>query len=594
MIRRTSARPPGLSFAHKALQIMGSRRSALDTARGRMVVVSAVFVLAYVLMAARIVDVTLIQGVLPRYAEGAAEKISSDVPGYVALRGDITDRNGMLLATSLETASLYADPAQIPDAPAVARELVSVFPDLSYDDVLQKLQRKARFIWIKRNLTPAQQAQALKLGHPGLSFKTEYTRIYPGGALAAHIVGYTDIDGRGLAGIERSFDRNLPGAPPQILTLDIRMQYILRRELARAVMDFGAGGGAGIIMDVDNGEVLGAVSLPDFDPQNVGATQDRQRFNNATQGVFEMGSTFKIFSTAALLELTGAKMSDTFDARQPLKIDGRTINDYHAQNRVLTIPEIFMHSSNIGAAKMGEKVGTQALRAFYSDLGLTSPPPLEIDEVGRPLVPNPWRDISTVTAAYGHGISVSPLQLVAAASSIVNGGVLVRPTLVLDKAQEKTPGGNAAVGKARIVSPETAHRMRQLLRLVVTDGTGKAADVPGYEVGGKTGTAEKSVNGRYDRGLLVSSFIGFFPITAPRYAVLILVDEPRGTKASQGYATAGWVAAPAAARVIQAMGPLVGLAPQNLSAGQDIETPLKQYVTFEPGKGGVDASFHDD
>lgn len=570
-------------FRRPSTKIIGSRRSTLDVARGRLVFVGIVFALAYILVAARVMDLTLIQGEFPRLAHRINPE-NDPVPQQIAdkkiMRGDIIDRNGVLLSRSLKTASLYADPALISNPEQVARDLVRVMPDLQYGDVLQKLQRKTRFIWLRRNLAPQDQYAILNLGHPGLNFKDESHRIYPQGPLASHIVGFTDIDENGLGGIERHFNSLLAsGNRPLQLTIDIRLQHILRRELMASIKEFSGVGGAGVIMDAHNGEVLAAVSAPDFDPHNVTAKDKEALFNRLTLGVYEMGSTFKIFSTALLLEMFNPGMDQGFDAREPIKIGRFTINDYHAKKRFLTIPEILIYSSNIGAARMGEMAGTKALKDFYKDLGLLDPVQVELQEVSRPLVPNPWREVSTMTAAFGHGLAVTPLQTVAAVASIVNGGTLVHPTLVLDGALSEKNVKKKNDGKeVRVVSARTSHRMRQLLRLVVTDGTSKSADVQGFQVGGKTGTAEKTGGHGYDRKRLLSSFIGAFPMNDPQYVILVMVDEPKGTKKTHGYATGGWVAAPAAARIISAMAPVLGLVPQNVAADDDMAAALRPYV----------------
>ncbi len=564
------------------MRIRGSRHSALDTARGRVVLISAFFVLAFIFISARVFDLTIIQG--HPHQPGATQQFTAVTP-IEDFRADIVDRNGVILATSLETASLYADPSLILEPEETARMLSGLFPDLVYGDVLQKLQKKSRFVWIKRSLTPQQQYAVLELGQPGLDFKTERRRVYPQGPLAAHMVGYTNIDGRGLAGVERSFNGLLTGGgDPLKLTLDIRLQHILRRELSAAMNTYTGKAGAGVIVDIANGEVLAAVSLPDFDPHSPADSGDEAIFNRLTLGVYELGSTFKIFSTAALLETHDVDMGMKFDAREPLKRGRHTISDYHPEKRFLTLPEVFMFSSNIGSALMGEMVGGEALQNFYRDLGFMEPLRFEIDEIGRPILPQVWRDINTLTASYGHGIAVSPLQMVAAASSIVNGGIWVQPTLVIDEAAtKKSEDGPDLRPDLRIVSPQTAHRMRQLMRLVVTDGTGTNAAVPGYSVGGKTGTAEKIVGGTYDRRKKISSFIGFFPMEEPRYAVFVMVDEPHGTKESFGYATGGWVAAPAVGNIIAAMGPMMGVKPYETTPENDMAFSLKRHVNFEKG-----------
>lgn len=571
-------------FRRPQAKIIGSRRSALDVARGRLVFVGIVFAGLYILVAARVVDLTLIQGELPRLAhlgdQDNDDTASDDAAADKPLRGDILDRNGVILARSLKTASLYADTYYITKPEQVAHDLVKILPDLKYGDVLAHLQRKTHFVWIKRNLTPHDQYAVLNLGDPGLNFQEESHRIYPEGSLTAHVVGFTDVDGNGGAGVERSFNALLAaGDRPLQLTIDIRLQHIVRRELQKSIRDFNGIGGMGAIMDVKTGEVLAAVSEPDFDPQDIKSDDSAAMFNRLTLGVYEMGSTFKIFTTAATLELRNPPMTQTYDARAPIQIGRFSIKDYHPENKFITIPEIFMVSSNIGAARMAESIGTDGLKGFFRDLGLLDPLQTELQEIGRPLVPNPWRDVNTLTAAFGHGVAVTPMQTLAAVCSIANGGTLIRPTLVLDGDKE----AKNKKSETRIVSTQTAHRMRQLLRLVVTEGTGKFADVPGFQVGGKTGTAEKTGNGGYNHKNLLSSFIGVFPVDDPKYAILMMVDEPKGNKASGGYATGGWVGAPAVARVITAMAPVLGLVPRQIPPEQDMSVALKPYI-IDPSK----------
>lgn len=558
----------------KAIKLIGERSSALDLARGRLVLMSGVFVVVYMLLAVRALDVSVIQGSVQ--VSDSAPVVMSGQNSEVR-RADILDRNGVILATTLKTASLFADPHLVSDADKAAKGLVKIFPDMSYGEVLQKLQGDSRFVWLKRNVLPAEQYAVLELGEPGLDFRYESRRIYPQGPLAAHFVGYTNVDNSGLAGVERSFDNFLSEGRDLKLTIDVRLQHILRRELARAMKEFSAQGGAGVIVDVGTGEVLAGSSLPDFDPHDAGGAKDAEKFNRLTLGVYELGSVFKIFSTAAFLEAHDVPMSTTFDAREPIKVGRFTINDYHAEDRILTIPEVFMYSSNIGSAMMGQSVGTEKLQAFYSDLGLLSAMDFEIREIGAPLVPSPWREVNTLTASYGHGLATTPLQMTAAVASIVNGGFLIRPTLVMDEDR----GESQKSEDIRIVSPQTAHRMRQLLRLVVTDGTGKNADVPGYRVGGKTGTAEKIGGRGYDRKRLMSSFVGVFPMEDPRYAVFIIVDEPKGTKASWGYATGGWVAAPAVSRVVASMASVLGIPAAPTTAQNEVGDSLKQYISVK-------------
>ncbi|PZO87097.1 MAG: penicillin-binding protein 2 [Micavibrio aeruginosavorus] len=545
-------------FNRSNINFTGQKRSALDMARGRLVFLSLFFILCYIVVAARVFDLTIIQGEMKKNEETVSYLEAEPQAQKKHQRADILDRNGVILARSLKTASLYADPLVITDPKTVAKDLSKVFPDLSYGDLLKKLQEKKRFVWIKRNITPDDQYKILYLGHPGLSFEEENRRIYPQGNLVSHIVGYTSVDGKGLSGMEAGFDKLLSKSDePLTSTIDVRVQHALRREIAGAMKKFSGIAGAGAVMDINTGEMLAAVSLPDFDPHEVNAKNKDALFNRLTLGVFEPGSTFKLFTTAAAIE-HGAKMDTTYDARTPVKIGRFSISDYHAERRILTLPEVFMHSSNIGSIKMAQAVGTDDFKNFLSDLGLMKAPQIEIPEVGAPLVPSPWHEVNTMTASFGHGIAVSPLQLVTASASIMNGGILVRPTLVMESGKDNAKSKS----DVRVVSEKTAHRMRQLMRLVVTDGTARKADVPGYNVGGKTGTADKTSGKGYDRDKRRASFMAFFPAEAPRYAVYIMIDEPKGIKESYGYATAGWVAVPAVKNVIESMIAIEGLRPQ--------------------------------
>lgn len=564
-----------------AIQIEGERSSTLEMARGRLVVLGAFFVLVYLIIAVRAFDLGVLQGDMRRLDPVQQEAIlrKSASPAFTDVRrGNIYDREGVLLATTVKFAALFADPYLIIEPEKVARGLAKIFPDLKYADLAKSLkQEDARFVWLKRRITPEQQAKVLELGEPGLEFVQENTRVYPQGDLVAHLVGFTDRDGVGLAGVERSFNHVLAKGENVQLTLDVRLQYAVRREVSTAISEFTAKGGAGIVMDAKTGEVLAGVSLPDFDLNVASVAVDDQRFNRLTLGVYELGSMFKIFSTAALFENFDVGMGKTFDARKPLKMGRHTINDYHAQKRIMTVPEVFMHSSNIGTAMMGQMVGGDNLRKFYSDLGLLHPVKFDVKEIGKPVSPNPWREISTLTASYGHGVSTTPLQMTAAVASVVNGGIAVYPALV----QPEKKG--SVKSEVRLLSEDTSLKMRKLLRLVVTQGTGKNADVAGFSVGGKTGTAEKSVNGRYDRNKLISSFIGAFPMQDPRYVIMVMVDEPVGNKKSYGYATAGWVAAPTFGRIVTSMASILGIPATSVDEAQEISADLMQYV-HDPAK----------
>ncbi|MES2728548.1 MAG: penicillin-binding protein 2 [Pseudomonadota bacterium] len=570
---RPMMRPFGASRI--SMTIMGHRGGALEMARARVVLISAVFALVYLIMAVRLFDLTVMQGELAHVMQTETEIAAPPTPlKKPERRADIIDRNGVLLATSVKSVALFVDPHIVVDAPHVVTELVKIFPTLNRAKLEKQLAGKGRYVSLAKELTPQQQAAVTRIGDPGLAFENTYRRIYPQGNLTAHIVGYGSNDDNGLAGIERSMNAGLMKSDqPVQLAMDVRVQHILRREVERSMAHFRGIGGAGIVMDTRNGEILAATSLPDFDPHHPRNPNDNAMFNRVSLGIYEMGSTFKIFSTAAHLEVKQPSMSETFDASQPLRRGRFVINDYKGEDRVMTIPEIFMVSSNIGTALMANATGSQNLQRIYRDLGLLDAPQTELAEMGKPMVPHPWTEISNLTASFGHGIAVSPLQVASAVASVVNGGLKVQPTLL------RKNEADASATAVRVLSARTSAHMRQLMRLVVEKGTGKNANVVGYRVGGKTGTAEKSGIGGYDRKRLISSFVGAFPIDDPRYVVFVMVDEPKPAADSYGYATAGWVAAPAVGRVISNMGAVLGLMPD--AAAPEIAAPLHQYVNLK-------------
>ncbi len=572
----------GWQLKRHTILIEGERQSAQAMTQNRLSILAACFVVFYCVVAMRLVDLTVVQG-FDRASQENVQLPDSKVGALVKRRGDVYDRHGFLVATSLKVPVLFADPSLVIDPKSLSQKLVRVFPALDRAVVLKVLSAKNEYGVIKHEITPAQQQAVLDIGDPGLGFKYRYKRVYPQGSLFSHMLGYSNRDGTGLSGVERGYDDVLARGEDVRLSIDLRLQHLVKREVARAISDFDAKAGTGVIMDAKTGEILAGVSLPDFDLNQVetmtGKAADNKKFNRLTLGVYELGSMFKIFSTAALLDLRDVPMGYTFDARKPIKVGWHTINDYHAQKRIMTVPEVFMHSSNIGSALMGKKVGNDALYNFYDDLGLLSPLRFEVKEVGMPLVPKaPWRDDTTMTVSYGHGLSTTPLQMSAAVASVVNGGYSVRPTMIKQEKSSETA--------VRVISESTSDKMRKLLRLVVTKGTGKNADVKGYMIGGKTGTAEKVVDGRYDSKKLISSIVGAFPMNDPRYVVMVMVDEPKGNKKSYYYATAGWVAAPAMKRIVTSMASVMGMPADKYTPDQDISHALDKYIHDPKAKKG--------
>ncbi len=551
--------PAGLRHRSQVVRLDGVTKQAMETGRTRLVVGMALFALVFLTLGGRVVHLGLTGGGTdadPHSWAGFAEK-RANTPALS--RRSIVDRNGVLLATNLPTPSLFVDSREVIDANELAEQLIQVLPDLSYAEVKEKAASGRAFSWLKRNLTRRQQAEVHELGLPGLGFRMEEERVYPHGSLFSHVVGFTDIDNHGISGIELSFDEALNDpnrlGKPFALALDARVQYALHAELSAARETFKALGAGGVVVDVRTGEVLGMVSLPDFDPADPGAASEDQRFNRIALGVYEMGSTMKTLNTAMALDSGRIQLNQTFDATKPIYISRFSIRDYHPENRWLTVAEIFQHSSNVGSARMAVELGTDAQRAFLDKMGMLDRPSIELPEVGRPLIPSHWAKVETMTIAFGHGLSVTPLQLARATAAIVNGGQLRPLTLV-----ERGPGEPDIA--TQVISARTSDTMRRLLHLVVGSGTAKKAAVPGYLVGGKTGTSEKvKAGGGYSRKALLTSFVAAFPMNDPQYVVVVVLDEPQGLKETYGFATAGWNAAPTAGRVVTRIAPVLGVEP---------------------------------
>ena len=531
------------------ITVDGAVKAAMARTRQRLLFAIGAFAVVFAILFGRLVEVTMLRDGVERKVARAANDVSY-------FRADIVDRNGEILATDLQAASLYADARVIWDPAETAHAVAGVVPGLDANALAKRLATRQAFVWIKRNLSPRQQEAVKQLGIPGLQFRSEPRRVYPNGRTAAHALGYVDVDNHGLAGVERGAEdlilerRNRGGVVE--LSLDVRVQHALADELASAMATFGAKAASGVVMDVDNGEILALSSLPDFDPNEPGRAAKDALFNRVTLGVFEMGSTLKTFTTAMALDTAKVTFASQFDATNPITYGSFTISDFHPEKRMLTVPEVFIHSSNIGTAKMALEVGTPTLRAYLGKFGLLTPIASEIKEVGTPLLPREWGELETMTVSYGHGIAITPLHVAMASAAMVNGGKLVRPTLIKRDPKDVVPF-------TRVIGEGTSTQMRELLRMVVTQGTGSKADVPGYPVGGKTGTAEEpSVNG-YAHKLLLSSFMGVFPANKPSYLVLIVLDRPQPTAETEGFATAGWTAAPTAGKVIARIAPMLNV-----------------------------------
>ena len=554
---------------------------ALATGRRRIRIVSLCFALAFVSIAVRLVDMTVQRGGEPRAAGG--EPVPGNAPD--PRRADIVDRHGELLATNLRVPSIYADPAQIADLDRAAEQLAAVLSGVAADELKRRLRAAKRFAWVKQESTAAEQAAVLRLGIPGVGFRATEKRVYPRGRLAAHAVGFVDVDNQGLAGLEHAAQAQLVGGPasgkvPLVTSLDLRVQQIVREELLQAHERFHSKGAVGIVLDRTTGEVLSLVSLPDFDPNQARRASAESRKNRATGQTYELGSVVKVLSTAMALDSGKVGLRDGFDASEPLRIGRHAIRDDHAKKRTLSVPEIFMYSSNIGTAKMVFAAGGgEALRGFLERAGMLTKPVLELPELAKPQLPKRWAEITTATVAFGHGLAVTPLQFVAAVGALAGDGTRVAPTL-LRRAADATPP------RQRVIDERTAQDLRWLLWLTVEKGTGTQVRDTGYLVGGKTGTADTAnPNGRgYLRGAVIASFVAVFPLEAPRYVVLVMLDEPRGDAGSRGLRYGGWTAAPVVREIISRIGPVLGVPPSSASARAAFQDRLLTAQRVRPDK----------
>lgn len=531
-------------------QIMHDK-SVLEMARNRSLVMGGVFCLAFMVIVIRLFDVMMLHSHREITEDYMITEQNTD------RRADIIDRNGEILATHLTTASVYANPKVIINAEDAALKLSKIIPELDFNVILKKLQSEKGFTWIIRHIPPKLQNEVNRLGIPGVYLKKDQRRVYPHGNLISHVLGYCGIDNIGLAGIEKQFDVRLrKDDTPLQLSLDVRVQHIIRDELAKAVQEFKAEGANSIVMDVESGEILAMVSLPDYDPNLPNQNSLEATFNKNTLGIYESGSSFKIFNTAIALESKKAKLTSQYDASTPIKVGSRKITDFKGKYRVLDVREVFVYSSNIGSAKMALDFGNEVQQQYLGRFGLLSAPSLELPEVGSPLVPKTWGDVTTMTVAYGYGIAVSPLMLIDAVRTVISGTKYHAATLLKRDFEIL-----AQVDGQKILSEKTASQIRDLMRLVITDGTAKKANVPGYEVIGKTGTAHRN-NGRagYNESKR-TMFVGAFPKSKPKYIMILFLDNPKPTKETYGYATGGWTAAPVSGRIISRMAPLLGVQP---------------------------------
>lgn len=554
----------------KPRQITGAVKHRQKNARQRLLLIGAGFTVAYAVIGIRLVH----------YGLASPESTASIVHlAPMASRPDIVDRNGELLATDLNMVSLYAEPRRVIDADEAVEKLATVLPDLNWSETYRRLRSPQAFQWLKRQLTPRQQADILQLGIPGIGFRPEKRRFYPGGRTDAHILGHVNVDNKGLAGIERYIDQQgyadlraigMTGGnrlQPIELSIDQRVQSIVHDIIQNAMVNYKAEAAGAVVLDANTGEVLAMASVPDYDSNEptrlladgtVDKDYEKGWFNRMTNATFEMGSTFKSFTLAMGLDKGTINLNSVMDATKPIRMGGFTIHDDHAQARPLTIPEVFQYSSNIGTAAVAGTVDMAEHQAFLTKLGLLSKMTTELPEVATPSQPRTWKKINQVTISFGHGVATTPLQTAVAGAALINGGKLLPPTFL-----RRSRDVVNTLAK-QVIRPQTSSQMRYLFQWNGTKGSGRNALVPGYNVGGKTGTADKVINGRYAAHINFNAFLAGFPIDKPRYVVLTIIDAPM--TGEKGGRTAAFTAAPMAKEIISRAGSLLGVQPD---FGQD-------------------------
>ncbi|UCI34106.1 peptidoglycan D,D-transpeptidase FtsI family protein [Mesorhizobium sp. B4-1-4] len=509
-----------------SIVVDGARKATGGKGKARIVMTMAVFFGIFSIISGRLVYLGF---QTPDLWGGPQSRITASRP-------DIVDRNGEVLATDIKTASLFAEPRRIVDADEAIEKLSTVLPEIDYEQTYHKLKSGAGFVWLQRQLTPKQQADIMQLGIPGFGFRTEKRRFYPSGETSSYVVGLTNIDNQGISGMEKYIDEQglsdlqasglavAKDLKPVKLSIDLRVQHVVRDEIAAGLERYRAVGAGAVVLNVKTGEVIAMASVPDFDPNNPYNAQEKDRLNRMSAGLYEMGSTFKSFTSAMALDSGKATMASRFDASHPIRVGHQAIHDFHGKNRVLSLPEVFLYSSNIGSAREAELVGIEAHREFLHRLGILERMQTELPEVARPTEPKVWKQVNSFTIAFGHGVSTTPLQAAVGCAALMNGGYLMQPTFLVRSQQE------AMAAAKKVVSEKTVEGMRYLYSLNAEKGSARNARVPGYRVGGKTGTAEKVINGRYSKDLNFNTFVAAFPMDDPQYLVFTIADAPHPEK----------------------------------------------------------------
>ncbi len=547
-----NAPTPALVARPDRLRLVGQRRQVLAMMHQRLMIGMLVYAGVIAIIVLRIVY-------LAAFGDHAGAKMA--VTKLIPPRGDIVDREGVALARTIDAWTIALHPQKVlGNKLDLARKLAAIMPERDASTYYQMLTSDRTFYYLRRRAAPDVVEAVNALGEPGLGLDREPDRLYPQTSLAAHVIGYTDVDGNGMAGVERAFDEHLSNpvkrGEPVTLSISSRIQQALEHELLDAKQRFSAIGAAGVVMDIHTGEVLAMTSLPQLNPNVAGQGTPEARFNRATLGVYELGSTFKAFTVAMGLDSGVIKsVGQMYPCPGELNVSGRTIGDTHPFNRPCSVAEIMQESSNVGTAQIADQVGAARQRQFLKKLGFMDPLAFELKERGRALTPRDWSRTDVMTVGFGHSIAITPLHLATGYAALMNGGIW-RPATIL-----KVDKTHPAPAGRRVFSEDTSYKMRSLLRLVVTHGTGKKADAVGYRVGGKTGTADKAVGGGYSGTRVITNFGGVFPVDEPRYVIVVMLDEPQATAESMGFRYAGWNVAPVVSKTISRIAPMLGVRP---------------------------------
>ena len=553
------APPSRTARARRFLATVFSTR--LDKSGFRLRLIALAFVGVYGL-----IDAKLVMLGLSKEPPQSLKAVASDAVS--GARPDLLDRNGQMMATDIKTMSVFAEPRRIIDKDEAVELLTAVLPDVDARELRNRIGSRKGFVWVKRGITQKQQEEVYRLGLPGVGFLPENKRVYPNGPVAAHVIGFTNLDNQGIAGIEKWVDGqglgDLKGAgfdikpqdlKPISLSIDSKATFAVRDELAKGIEHFKATAGSAAIMDVNTGEMIAYTSLPDYDPNNPVDALDPQHINRLNVGVYEMGSTFKAISIAMALEANKVTLRSTVDARDNLRYGRFTIHDFHATHRILTVPEVFVHASNIGTARMAMRVGVDGHKAFLRKMGQLTRLQTELPESASPLVPAHWSELNTMTIAFGQGLNVAPLQAMMAVGALANGGSLITPTFL------KRDSSDVRADFPKVVRPEVSEALRYLMRVNATLGSAKKIDIPGYFAGGKTGTADKIIHGHYSKDRVNTTFMSIVPADKPKYLFFVMMEDPQAAEGTYGFHTAAWNSGDVCGKIMERVAPLLNLPP---------------------------------